>query len=74
MIPLILYGSMAIGAKIFGVENVFDVDTISIASVAQSLGQYIVGSVALAAIAGASVGLISFILMALCKRKNNQAR
>lgn len=74
MIPFILYGSMAIGAKIFGVENVFDVDTISIASVAQSLGQYIVGSVALAAIAGVSVCLFSFILMTLCKRKNNQAR
>lgn len=72
MIPFILYGSVVVGAKILGIENAFALENITLESVTRSLGQYIVGSVALAAMAGILTFFIAFLLMILCKRKQNE--
>ena len=69
MIPFILYGSMAVGAWVLNVENIFSIDNISIETVGQSLSQYLVGSLVLAAISGVLVFLLSLMAMIICKRK-----
>jgi glycosyltransferase involved in cell wall biosynthesis len=71
MIPFLLYGSVVLGAWVLGVENAFTLDSITLESVAQSLTQYIVGSIALAAILGLLVFIISLLAMFICKRKPN---
>lgn len=71
MIPFILYGSMASGAWILNIDNVFPVDTISFESIGLSMWQYLIGSFALATVAGLTVFLISFLLMSLFKRTAN---
>ncbi len=69
MIPFILYGSVALGAQILGGENTFDISTISLENLGKGLEQYILGSFALAIIAGLSVFITAFILMLIFKRK-----
>lgn len=69
MIPFLLYGSVVLGALLLGVENAFTLDGITLESVAQSLTQYIVGSVALAIILGLLVFIISLLAMIICKRR-----
>ena len=71
MIPFILYGSMVLGSVVLNTENVFSIDTVSLESVGRSLGQYIVGSIALALMSGLMVFIASLILMIICKRKVN---
>ena len=70
MIPFILYGSMLIGARILNIENVFLVENISLEVVGQSFGQYLIGSIALAAISGILIFITSLIVMIICKRKS----
>ena len=69
MIPFILYGSMVVGAWVLNVENIFSIDNISIETVWQSLSQYLVGSLVLAAISGVVVFSLSLMAMIICKRK-----
>ena len=69
MIPFLLYGSVVLGALVLGVENAFTLDGITFETVAQSLTQYIVGSVALAIILGLLVFIISLLAMIICKRR-----
>ena len=69
MIPFILYGSMVAGAWILNIENPFSIDNISLKTVGQSLSQYLVGSVVLAAISGVVVFAISLLTMVICKRR-----
>lgn len=69
MIPFLLYGSVVLGALVLGVENAFTLDGITLETVAQSLTQYIVGSVALAIILGLLVFIISLLAMIICKRR-----
>lgn len=69
MIPFILYGSMVMGAWMLGMDNIFSLENISFDNVFESLTQYIVGSVSLAAVAGLAVFAISFLTMVVCKRK-----
>lgn len=71
MIPFLLYGSVVLGAWVLGVENAFTLESITLESVAQSLTQYIVGSIALATILGLLVFIISLLAMFICKRKPN---
>ena len=69
MIPFILYGSMVAGAWILKMENAFSIDNISFKSIGESVSQYLVGSVALAAAAGTLVFVVSLLVMIICKRK-----
>ena len=69
MIPFILYGSMVAGASVLNIENVFSVDSVSIETIGQSLGQYVVGSFVLAAMAGVLVFAVALGAMVACKRK-----
>ena len=69
MIPFILYGSMVMGAWMLGMDNIFSLENVSFDNVFESLTQYIVGSVSLAAVAGLAVFTISFLTMVVCKRK-----
>ena len=69
MIPFILYGSMVAGAWILNIENPFSIDNISLKTVGQSISQYLVGSVVLAAISGVVVFAISLLTMVICKRR-----
>ena len=69
MIPFLLYGSVVLGALVLGVENALTLDGITLETVAQSLTQYIVGSVALAIILGLLVFIISLLAMIICKRR-----
>lgn len=69
MIPFILYGSMVMGAWMLGMDNIFSLENVSFDNVFESLTQYIVGSISLAAVAGLAVFAISFLTMVVCKRK-----
>lgn len=71
MIPIILYGSMATGAYILNIENIFSLGTVSFESIGLSLWQYLVGSLALAALSGLAMFSISFLLMSIFKRNSN---
>ena len=70
MIPFILYGSMVAGAWVLGIENVFSLGTVSMETVGRSVGQYVVGSVVLASLAGAVAFVGSLAAMIICKRKS----
>ena len=70
MIPFILYGSMVAGAWVLGIENVFSLGMVSIETVGRSVGQYLVGSVVLASLAGAVAFVGSLAAMIICKRKS----
>lgn len=63
MIPFILYGSLVLGGVFFDNPLSLDINQISLQTVAQSLTQYIVGSVLLAMIAFVVTFVISFGLM-----------
>ena len=68
MIPLILYGSVVMGAWVLGLENGFSFQRISFEEIAQSLTQYVVGSIALALLAGVVVTIVAWFVMTLCRR------
>lgn len=68
MIPFILYGSLLLGAWVLDIENAFSWKTVSFESIGLALGQYLVGSIILAVMAGCFVFLLAFLLMTLCKR------
>lgn len=68
MIPFILYGSYWLGGKMLGLPITLSFPDISLRSTAECLAQYLVGSVALAALAGAAVWAASWCAMTLLKR------
>lgn len=68
-IPFILYGSVCLGASLLGADNTFSPDTVSFDNIRESLLQYIVGSIALAVLAGAAVFAAGWTIMTLCKRR-----
>lgn len=70
MIPFILYGSMVMGAWLLNIENIFQINSATFESVGQSLTQYLLGSVALATIAGLVTFVIGLLVMIICKREN----
>ena len=70
MIPFILYGSMVAGAWLLNIENIFQINSATFESVGQSLTQYLLGSVALATMAGLATFVLGLLVMIICKRKN----
>lgn len=71
MIPFILYGSMVAGSILLGRANPFSLENISIDSVWESLNLYLVGSCALATVAGLLIFAISLLIMIACRRKSS---
>lgn len=69
MIPFILFGSLWMGARLFGEEMLLSIDQISFEAVADSLKHYLVGSVALATTAALAVLVVGWFLLILCRRK-----
>ncbi len=63
MIPFILFGSFATGGAILGRPLDFSLGDVTFESIAADLVQYLVGSVALALVAGVSMWLVSYILL-----------
>lgn len=68
MIPFILYGSVALGSFMTGVPLAVSFGEISLKSVGLCLGQYVIGSVTLAILAGLATVLVSWIIMSIFKR------
>ncbi len=68
MIPFLLYGSMALGAWLLNIDNIFSLDNISMESIGMALWQYLTGSFCLAILLGSVVFLLSWLLMIICKR------
>ena len=63
MIPFILYGSFATGAYVLDIPvNIIHAD-LTLASIADSLKQYLVGSIIFAIICGLAGSLISYIIL-----------
>lgn len=71
MIPLILYGSLITGGAILDMPTILSVSQMSFASVWESMFQYVVGSVCLAALSGVLLGATAYIILKCFKRKAN---
>lgn len=69
MIPVILYGSMAVGASLFRTELDLTFAEITFEKVMLSLSQYIAGSIVLALVSGLAVSLAGYLLLTIFKRK-----
>lgn len=72
MIPLIVYLSYKTGAFWMG-PNAIQLEfshNITLASIRKNFEQYLVGSITLAVVAGAVLGLMAFLLLKLFKRKS----
>lgn len=71
-IPFILYGSMMSGSILLGEPmHLPTLDAITLEFALQSLGIYIVGSFALAAVVGAVLGLLTYLTLELTRKKKN---
>ena len=76
MIPVLVFLSYKMGAFWMG-DRALDVKfdrSISLSSISQNLQQYIYGSITLAVIAGAVLGLLTFIFLKLFHKKSVLAR
>ncbi|MDR2883324.1 MAG: DUF2062 domain-containing protein [Alistipes sp.] len=69
MIPFILFGSFAAGGLVLGRPLDFSPGDITFESVAGSLVQYLVGSVALALAAGVALWLVSYLLLVTLRKE-----
>ena len=69
MIPFILYGSMAMGAWLLNIENNIIIEELSLEAVKTNIQQYLLGSVALAIVAGTLVFIVAFLTMTILRRK-----
>lgn len=69
MIPLILYLSLYTGGKILNLPTFIPLGEINLQSISGSLLQYIVGSVLLAIISGCTLGLLSFIILSIFRKR-----
>jgi glycosyltransferase involved in cell wall biosynthesis len=72
MIPFILYGSYMTGAWILRKPLEFDSNTITFETVKQNLFQYIIGSFALAATLSIVVGIMSYVLLRVFRKRRNR--
>ncbi|MEG0500372.1 MAG: DUF2062 domain-containing protein [Rikenellaceae bacterium] len=72
MIPLILYGSLLTGGAILDRPTFLSFSEINFNSLSASMLQYIIGSIALAAVSAVVIGTVTFLLLNLCKRSVNE--
>jgi len=70
MIPFILYLSFVLGGYILGdISWTIEIEDVSFETVKENLKQYLVGSMALAILAGSIFGIASYILLEIAGRK-----
>ena len=70
MIPFILYGSLRIGAGLWGAKFSLHLSDMSLAAAGAMLGQYVVGSLVLAAACGIGAWGLGWAVLALLKRSS----
>ena len=70
MIPFILYGSLRIGAGLWGAKFSLHLSDMSLAAAGAMLGQYVVGSFVLAAACGIGAWGLGWAVLALLKRSS----
>ena len=68
LIPFIIYASVVLGEWMLKLDTVKYVDNLYMEYVGKSLGQYVIGSFLLGAIACVATFLLSFIIMSICRR------
>lgn len=68
MIPFILYGSVAIGAWIFGIPLTLSLPDLSLATLGSMIKVYLVGSIVLALLGGIFAWAITWAILLLTKR------
>lgn len=71
LIPVILYGSMVLGAAILGIENYATLKNISHQSAMANVSQYVTGSMALGLILAVVAFVTALCVMKKCKRNPN---
>lgn len=69
MIPLILFGSFATGGLFLGRPINFLIGEVTFESIAESLLQYLVGSVVLAVVAGVTMWLVSYVVLKILRKE-----
>lgn len=69
MIPFLLYGSYAIGCKVLGEPISLHLNELSFTNVKSVIEQYLIGSIIFAVVCSLTAGIISFILLTICRRK-----
>lgn len=67
MIPLILYASLALGARVTGSRIDIALSEISFRTLGEVLGQYLIGSLLLAALCGTGAWLVGWLLLTTLK-------
>ncbi len=72
VIPFIVLASLWIGGKIFDVPVLISPDEVSIETGLQSLGQYVVGSLVLAAVAGVAAFALTYGILLIFRRKSSE--
>jgi len=72
MIPIIIYLSLKTGSLFIASEKglAFDLDTITLESVADHIAQYLVGSIVLASVTALIFGVMSYCLLTLYSKKS----
>lgn len=70
MIPFLLYGSYFTGCKVMGLPATLNLANMTLENVKNVLIQYVVGSLIFAVICSIAVGLVSFLLLSVFRRKN----
>lgn len=72
MIPIIIYLSLKTGSLFIASEKglAFDLDTITLESVADHIAQYLVGSIVLASATALIFGVMSYCLLTLYSKKS----
>ncbi len=71
MIPLILYGSLFMGGLLIGSPTWIPLREVTFETVAASLFQYVIGSIALAVVCGLIGGVVTYFILRCSKRKCN---
>ena len=70
MIPLLLYGSYRTGCMVLGNPPDLHLGDLSLENVKSVLEQYLIGSIIFAMACSLLSGVISTVLLAICRRKN----
>ena len=73
MIPFIIFGSILTGAFVLGhpLSEIRFSQTFGLDSIANSLMQYLVGSILLAVVLGVFTGSFTYLLLVLFRKKQN---
>lgn len=72
MIPFLLYGSYFTGCKVMGLPATLSLANMSLENVKNVLIQYVVGSFIFAAICSCAVGIVTFLVLSIFRKKSKR--